>query len=114
MAIGNWNVVTKTSMSVRFAQKRKPHVKLTGVDPDIPAVNLLAQINARNPDLTLDPSACSVRTTIKERSGNHTHVLEVDPATFRTLMLRGRVAVRWTSAVVVEDIHVPTCTYCAT
>ncbi|KAH7941795.1 hypothetical protein HPB49_017583 [Dermacentor silvarum] len=108
------NVVTKTSMSVRFAQRRKPHVKLTGVDPDIPAVNLLAQINARNPDLTLDPSTCSVRTTIKERSGNHTHVLEVDPATFRTLMLRGRVAIGWTSAAVVEDIHVPMCTHCAT
>ncbi|KAH7953040.1 hypothetical protein HPB49_004003 [Dermacentor silvarum] len=108
------DVVTKTSMSVHFAQKRKAHVKLTGVDPDFPAVNVLAHINARNPDLTLDSSECSVRTTIKERSGNHTHVLEVDPATFRSLMLRGRVSVGWTSAALVEDIHVPTCTYCAT
>lgn len=108
------NVVTNTSMSVRFAEKRKPHVKLTGVDPDIPAVNLLSQITARNPDLTLDPSTCSVRTLFRERSGIVTHVIEVDPATFRSLILRGRVAVGWTFAAVEEDIHVPTCTYCAT
>ncbi|KAH7945163.1 hypothetical protein HPB49_007265 [Dermacentor silvarum] len=108
------NVVTNTTMSIRFAQKRKPHVKLTGVDPDVPAVNLIAQLNARNPTLTVDPSTCSVRTSFKERSGNFTHVLEVDPPTFRSLMARGRVAVGWTSAAVVEDVHVPTCTFCAT
>lgn len=108
------NVVTNTTMSIRFAQKRKPHVKLTGVDPDVPAVNLIAQLNARNPNLTIDPSTCSVRTSFKERSGNFTHVLEVDPPTFRSLMARGRVAVGWTSAAVVEDVHVPTCTFCAT
>ncbi|KAH7964674.1 hypothetical protein HPB49_000143 [Dermacentor silvarum] len=87
------NVVTNTTMSIWFAQKRKPHVKLTGVDPDVPAVNLIAQLNARNPTLTVDPSTCSVRTSFKERSGNFTHVLEVDPPTFRSLMARGRVAV---------------------
>ncbi|KAH7986164.1 hypothetical protein HPB49_026099 [Dermacentor silvarum] len=105
------NVVTNTTMSIRFAQKRKPHVKLTGVDPDVLAVNLIAQLNARNPTLTVDPSTCSVRTSFKERSGNFTHVLEVDPPTFRSLMARGRVAVGWTSAAVVEDVHVPTCTF---
>lgn len=108
------NAVTNTTMSIRFALKRKPHVKLTGVDPDVPAVNLIAQLNARNPNLTVDPSTCSVRSSFKERLGNFTHVLEVDPATFRSLVARGRVAVGWTSAAVVEDIHVPTCTFCAT
>ncbi|KAH7965351.1 hypothetical protein HPB49_006269 [Dermacentor silvarum] len=33
---------------------------------------------------------------------------------FRSLVTRGRVAVGWTSAGVVEDIHVPACTFCAT
>ncbi|KAH7932799.1 hypothetical protein HPB49_002565 [Dermacentor silvarum] len=108
------NTVTNTTMSIRFALKRKPHVKLTGVEPDVPAVHLIAQLNARNPNLTVDPYTCSVRTSFKERSGNFTHVLEVDPATFRSLVARGRVTVGWTSAAVVEDIHVPTCTYCAT
>ncbi|KAH7933085.1 hypothetical protein HPB49_007947 [Dermacentor silvarum] len=105
------NVVTNTTMSIRFAQKRKPHVKLTRVDPDVPAVNLIAELNARNPNLTVDPSTCSVRTSFKERSGNFTHVVEVDPPAFRSLMARGRVAVGWTSAAVVEDFHVPTCTF---
>ncbi|KAH7959583.1 hypothetical protein HPB49_012145 [Dermacentor silvarum] len=101
------NVVTNTTMSIRFAQKRKPHVKLTGVDPDVPAVNLIAQLNARNANLTVDPSTCSVRTSFKEPSGKFTHVLEFDPPTFRSLVARGRVAVGWTSAAVVEDVHVP-------
>ncbi|KAH7965519.1 hypothetical protein HPB49_008530 [Dermacentor silvarum] len=97
-----------------FEQKRKPHAKLTGVDPDVPAVSLIAQLNARSPNLTLDPSTCSLRTTFKERTGDFKHVLEVEPATFRSLVARGRVAVGWTSAALVEDIHVPTCTFCAT
>ncbi|KAH7936828.1 hypothetical protein HPB49_005674 [Dermacentor silvarum] len=105
------NTVTNTTISITFAQKRKPHVKLTGVDPDVPAVNLIAQLNARNPNLTVDPSTWSVRTSFKERSGNFTYVLEVDPPTFRSLVARGRVAVGWTSAAVVENVHVPTCTY---
>ncbi|KAH7933531.1 hypothetical protein HPB49_013465 [Dermacentor silvarum] len=108
------NPVTNTAMSVRLVQQRKPHVKLTGVDPDVPAVNLVAQINSRNPDLRLDPSTCEVRVSFRERSGNFTHVVAVDPPAYRSLMSRGRVSVGWTSATVVEDVHVPTCTFCAT
>ncbi|KAH7979096.1 hypothetical protein HPB49_008106 [Dermacentor silvarum] len=108
------NPVTNTAMSVRLVQQRKPHVKLTGVDPDVPAVNLVAQINSRNPDLRLDPSTCEVRVSFRERSGNFTHVVAVDPPAYRSLMSRGRVSVGWTSAAVVEDVHVPTCTFCAT
>ncbi|KAH7984881.1 hypothetical protein HPB49_025667 [Dermacentor silvarum] len=101
-------------MSVRLVQQRKPHVKLTGVDPDVPAVNLVAEINSRNPDLRLDPSTCEVRVSFRERSGNFTHVVAVDPPAYRSLMSRGRVSVGWTSATVVEDVQVPTCTFCAT
>ncbi|KAH7970585.1 hypothetical protein HPB49_011396 [Dermacentor silvarum] len=108
------NPVTSTAMSVRLVQQRKPHVKLTGVDPDVLAVGLIAQINSRNPDLRLDPSTCEVCVSFRERSGNFTHVVAVDPLAYRALMNRGRVSVGWTSATVVEDVHVPTCTFCAT
>ncbi|KAH7965171.1 hypothetical protein HPB49_004560 [Dermacentor silvarum] len=108
------NPVTNTAMSVRLVQQRKPHVKLTWVDPDVPAVNLVAQINSRNPDLRLDPSTCEVRVSFRERSGNFTHVVAVDRPAYRSLMSRGRGSVGWTSTTVAEDVHIPTCTFCAT
>lgn len=108
------NPVTSTAMSVRLVQQRKPHVKLTGVDPDVPAIGLIAQFNSRNPDLQLYPSTCEVGVSFRERSGNFTHVVAVDPPVYRALMNRGRVSVGSTSATVVEDVHVPTCTFCAT
>ncbi|KAH7965506.1 hypothetical protein HPB49_008492 [Dermacentor silvarum] len=108
------NPVTSTAISVRLVQQRKPHVKLTGVDPEVPAVSLIAQINSHNPDLQLDPSTCEVRVSFKKRSGNFTHLVAVDPPAYRALMSRGRVSVGWTAATLVEDVHLPTCTFCTT
>lgn len=89
-------------------------MKIMGVDPDIPAANIIQQINLRNSHIDLDPQTCRVAISYKERSGNFTHVLEIDPSAYRTLVSRGQVLLGWTVAKVVEDFHVPMCTYCAT
>ncbi|KAH7978466.1 hypothetical protein HPB49_005580 [Dermacentor silvarum] len=62
----------------------------------------------------LTPIAPSAAPARDERSSNFTHVLEVDAAAFRSLMARGRILIGWTSVKVREDVHIPTCTYCAT
>ncbi|KAH7953891.1 hypothetical protein HPB49_013709 [Dermacentor silvarum] len=108
------NSVTCTTLSIKVAEKRHPHVRLSGVDPDIGAHGLIAAINARNPSLQLSPDTCKVRVSFRERSGNYTHVLEVDAAAFRSLMACGRLLIGWTSVAVREDVHIPSCTYCAT
>ncbi|KAH8041152.1 hypothetical protein HPB51_013812 [Rhipicephalus microplus] len=91
------NAITSMSLSVRLPQKRKPRVKLTGVDSDIPAANIISQLNMRNPNLHLDPTTCRVAVSYKERSGNFTHVLEVDPSTCRSLLAQERVLLGWTA-----------------
>ncbi|KAH7945531.1 hypothetical protein HPB49_012103 [Dermacentor silvarum] len=83
------NSVTCTALSIKVAEKRHPHVRLSGVDLDIGAHSLIAAINARNPSLQLSPDTCKVRVSFRERSGNYTHVLEVDAAAFRSLMACG-------------------------
>ncbi|KAH8039458.1 hypothetical protein HPB51_007336 [Rhipicephalus microplus] len=94
------NAITSMSLSVRLPQKRKPRVKLTGVDSDIPAANIISQLNMRNPNLHLDPTTCRVAVSYKERSGNFTHVLEVDPPTCRSLLAQERVLLGWTACSV--------------
>ncbi|KAH7977855.1 hypothetical protein HPB49_003763 [Dermacentor silvarum] len=108
------NPVTCTALSIQVAEKRRPHVRLSGVDPDVGAHGLIAAINARNPTIHFSPDSCKVRVSFRERSGNYTHVLEVDAAAFRSLIARGRLLIGWTSVAVREDVHIPTCTYCVT
>ncbi|KAH7933581.1 hypothetical protein HPB49_014036 [Dermacentor silvarum] len=106
--------VTRSSMTVRVPEKRRPHVRLVGVDPEVSAANLISAINGRNPSLELDTATAKVKSTFKERGGNNSHILELSPPDFKKVMTRGKVCVGWTSARVVEDIHVPLCTQCAT
>ncbi|KAH7933775.1 hypothetical protein HPB49_017038 [Dermacentor silvarum] len=96
--------VTRLSMTVRVPEKRKPHVRLVVVDPEVSAANLISALNGRNPGLELD-AASKVKSTFKERGGNNSHILELSPPDFRKLMTRQKVCVGWTSARVVEDIH---------
>ncbi|KAH7941770.1 hypothetical protein HPB49_017219 [Dermacentor silvarum] len=72
-------------MSVRVVKQRRPHVKLTGRDPNVPALNLIAQNNAHNAGVNLYPS------------------LSVG------VSLCGGRLLQW-----LEDRHIPTCTFCAT
>ncbi|KAH7933201.1 hypothetical protein HPB49_010250 [Dermacentor silvarum] len=74
------NPVTCNAISIKVAEKRRPHVRLSGVDPDVGALGLIYAINARNSTIHLSPDSCKVRVSFRERSGNYTHVLEVDGA----------------------------------
>ncbi|KAH7954033.1 hypothetical protein HPB49_015004 [Dermacentor silvarum] len=107
------SAVTKTCFTVRIPEKRRPHVKIIGADPEIAADRLLQAINERNPGLDIDLSQSKVKTTLAERGGNKSHVVEMCPTDFHKLIKRGRVNVGWTSARVVEDLHVSLCTHCA-
>ncbi|KAH7961030.1 hypothetical protein HPB52_001215 [Rhipicephalus sanguineus] len=49
----------------------------------------------------------------RERSGTNAFVAEVDPESFQKLIERQRVTLGWTAVRVTEDLHVPTCTFCA-
>ncbi|KAH7965996.1 hypothetical protein HPB49_012540 [Dermacentor silvarum] len=108
------HAVTSAAISVRVAVKRRSHVRVSGVDPGVSGPNLISAINARNSTLQLNPESCHVRVSFRERSGAYTHVIEVDAAAFRSLLARGKLMIGWTSVAVREDLHVPTCTFCAT
>lgn len=107
------NTLTSTSISIRVPQKRRPRVKFTGVDPDVASTTLVQCINQRNDGINLNPDACRVVASYRERSGNFTHVLEVDSSAYRALTARGRIMIGWTTVHVSEDLHIPVCTYCA-
>ncbi|KAL1485278.1 hypothetical protein MTO96_032054, partial [Rhipicephalus appendiculatus] len=102
------NTITSTNISVRIPQKRKPRLKLIGVDPDVPAADILQQLILHNPHLMADDTQCSVALSYRERSGNFTHILEVSPPVYRSVLAKGQVV------LVIEDLHVSLCTFCAT
>ncbi|KAH7933568.1 hypothetical protein HPB49_014023 [Dermacentor silvarum] len=99
---------------VRVGEKRCPHVKFSGVDPDIAPHDFLERLNNRNPGLGLDLETCKVRVTYRERAGTCAYIAEVNPEAFKELMSRPRLSLGWTMVRVTEDLHVPTCTFCAT
>lgn len=108
------NVSTSTALSVKIQKKRKPRIRIVGVDHDIPGSNIINEINSRNEAVKLDGTHCRHIVAYKERSGNTTHILEVDPAARRRLLDKGTLAIGWTLARIEEDFHVPLCTFCAT
>ncbi|KAH7963852.1 hypothetical protein HPB52_023725 [Rhipicephalus sanguineus] len=107
------NAVTCHALSMRIPSKRNPHVRFSGVDPDVPPEDFLATLAERNPQLGLDINACKVRTSLRERSGTQAMIVEVDPQAFARILQQPRLSVGWTSIRAVEDLHVPTCTFCA-
>ncbi|KAH7933773.1 hypothetical protein HPB49_017036 [Dermacentor silvarum] len=104
--------VTRSS-TVRVPEKRKPHVRLVGVDPEVSAANPIWALNGRNPGLDLDTTTAKVKSTFRERGSNSSHILELSPPDFRKIMTRQKVCVGWTSARVVEDIHATLLAPCA-
>ncbi|KAH6941182.1 hypothetical protein HPB50_014601 [Hyalomma asiaticum] len=48
------NSVTRTAVSMRVPERRRPHVKFSGVDPDVAAEDFLRELNARKPTLNLN------------------------------------------------------------
>lgn len=104
---------TRTSVNVRIPKQRNPHIRLTGVDPDVRPEDLISALNRRNHTLDLDPSSCKVRLSFPQRNGQFVHILETDPPAFARLCAARRVTIGWTSVEVCEDLHVPLCTFCA-
>ncbi|KAH7985241.1 hypothetical protein HPB52_024233 [Rhipicephalus sanguineus] len=76
------------------------------------ARRLVARLVERNPQLRLDPSTCKVKT-VRERSGTQAMIVEVDPQAFVRILQQTQLSVGWTSIRAVEDLHVPTCKFCA-
>ncbi|KAH7963901.1 hypothetical protein HPB52_023774 [Rhipicephalus sanguineus] len=107
------NSVTRASIAVRVPGKRKPHVPFSGVDPDVSQDRFFALLNERNAGLQVNEDQCAVRMVFRERSGTNAFVAEVDPESFQKLIERQRVTLGWTAVRVTEDLHVPTCTFCA-
>ncbi|KAH6920896.1 hypothetical protein HPB50_028113 [Hyalomma asiaticum] len=109
----NENAVTPAAMTVRVPARRKPHVRFSGVDPDLGPEEFLRLLDERNPTLQIGADISNVKVTFRERSGTKAYVVEVDPEAFRRIMASPRLSVGWTMVHASEDLHVPTCTFCA-
>ncbi|KAH6940887.1 hypothetical protein HPB50_009347 [Hyalomma asiaticum] len=55
------NSVTRAAVSVRVSERKRPHVRFSGVDPDIGADEFLRELSELNPSLQLNPETCRVR-----------------------------------------------------
>ncbi|KAH7963997.1 hypothetical protein HPB51_027767 [Rhipicephalus microplus] len=108
------NNVTRNAITVRVPNKRNPHVRFSGVDPEIATQDFVRLLSERNPNLQLDEETCKVRVSFQERTGTMGHVVEVDPEAFKRIMSFSRISIGWTVVRAWEDVHVPTCTFCAT
>ncbi|KAH7963923.1 hypothetical protein HPB52_023796 [Rhipicephalus sanguineus] len=107
------NTVTCAALTVRVPEKRNPHVRFSGVDPDITADEFLRLLADRNPSLQLNLDTCRVGVSLRERAGTMAYVAEVDPEAFRRIMGCPRLSIGWTVIRSREDLHVTTCTFCA-
>ncbi|KAH6936114.1 hypothetical protein HPB50_013429 [Hyalomma asiaticum] len=63
------NTVTRQMIIVRVPGRRNPHVRFSGVDPDVDSDRFFAMLNERNAGLALNEEHCKVRITFRERSG---------------------------------------------
>ncbi|KAH7962824.1 hypothetical protein HPB52_018083 [Rhipicephalus sanguineus] len=107
------NSVTRASVSVRVSGKRKPHVRFSGVDPDVSQDRFFVLLDERSAGLQIDEEQCTVRMVFRERSGTNAFVGEVNPDSCHKLISRPRVTLGWTAVRVSEELHMPTCTFCA-
>ncbi|KAH7963914.1 hypothetical protein HPB52_023787 [Rhipicephalus sanguineus] len=107
------NAVTRAAMTIRVPEKRNPYVRFSGVDPEIGPDEFLRLLNDRNPNLQLDLERSKVCVTFRERGGTRAFVVEVDPAAFHRIMACPRLYIGWTIVRAYEDLHISTCTYCA-
>lgn len=107
------NAVTRAAMTVRVPERRNPHVRFSGVDPEVGPDEFLRLLNDHNPNLQLDLERSKIRVTFRERGGTKAFVVEVDPDAFRRIMASPRLSVGWTIVRAYEDLHISTCTYCA-
>ncbi|KAH8038045.1 hypothetical protein HPB51_020695 [Rhipicephalus microplus] len=108
------NAVTHASISVRVPNKRNPHIRITGGDPDVDKDTFFNILKERNAGLEIDEERCKVRVAFCERSGTNTFIGEVDPESFKALMSWPRLSLGLTVLQVSDCLHAPTCTFCVT
>ncbi|KAM7284331.1 uncharacterized protein ISCGN_001425 [Ixodes scapularis] len=83
---------TKDAFVLSQPSKRKPQFRVTGVDPDILPAELLTALRAQNPDAQLEATEYHHRTSYKEKSGNCTHIFDVNADGFKKLEGKTRLA----------------------
>ncbi|KAL3243071.1 hypothetical protein MRX96_020745 [Rhipicephalus microplus] len=108
------NAVTRASISIRVPSVRKPHIRLSAVDRDVDQDTFFNILKERKTGLEIDEKRCTVRVSFRKRSGTNAFIGQVDPYSFKALMSRTHLSLGWTVLQVFEDLHVPTCTFCAT
>ncbi|KAL3243040.1 hypothetical protein MRX96_020717 [Rhipicephalus microplus] len=108
------NAVTRATISVRVPNKGNPHIRFSGADPDVDKDRFFIILKERNAGLEIDEEWCKVRVPFRKRSGNNAFIGEVDPDSLKAFMSRTRLSLGWTMLQVFEDLHVPTCMFCAT
>ncbi|KAL3247588.1 hypothetical protein MRX96_057013 [Rhipicephalus microplus] len=108
------NAVTHASISVRVPNKRNPHIRITGGDPDVDKDTFFNILKERNAGLEIDEERCKVRVAFCERSGTNTFIGEVDLESFKALMSWPRLSLGLTVLQVSDCLHAPTCTFCVT
>ncbi|KAH7963859.1 hypothetical protein HPB52_023732 [Rhipicephalus sanguineus] len=86
------NAITCAALSMRIPEKRNPHVRFSGVDPDITSEEFISRVAERNTHLQLDADKCKVRASFKERSGTSAFIVEVDPDAFARIMRQPRLS----------------------
>ncbi|KAH7963917.1 hypothetical protein HPB52_023790 [Rhipicephalus sanguineus] len=108
------HTVTRAALTVRVPDRRNPHVSFSGVDTEIGADEFVSLLNDRNPNIQLDPVTSKVCVSLSERGGTKAFIVEVDPPAFHRIMANPRLSIGWTVVRASEDVHVSTCTFCAT
>lgn len=104
---------TKDAFVLSQPSKRKPQFRVTGVDPDIHPEELLTALRAQNPDAQLEATEYHHRTSYKEKSGNCTHIFDVNADGFKKLEGKTRVNLGWTSCSLQENFYVQRCQKCS-
>ncbi|KAH8036486.1 hypothetical protein HPB51_000682 [Rhipicephalus microplus] len=107
------NAVMCASISIRVPSMRNPHIRLSAVDPDVDKDTFFNILKERKAGLEIDEKRCKVRVSFRKRSGTNAFIGQVDTDSFKALMSRTHLSLGWTVSQVFEDLHVPTCTFCA-
>ncbi|KAG0445080.1 hypothetical protein HPB47_024695, partial [Ixodes persulcatus] len=104
---------TKDILVLRRPNKRKPQFRVMGVDPDILPAEFSAALYKQNPGLVEDLKDIQHRTSYKEKSGNLTHIFEVNPKNYNNFKEENKLRLGWTSCTMSENFYVPRCTSAA-
>lgn len=104
--------VTRSALKVHKPVRRRPQVKISGVDSLIVPAMLLNQVNAQN-NLDISAEEFRNRNVFLERSGTKAHIVEVSPRVIDILNRKEKLHIGWTSSTIAENLYVPMCFKCS-